>query len=56
MKAADIAQTVRTLLNAIRNTYFQKRLKLPLRADCTAITRQIKAQKSIYAALVAQAD
>jgi hypothetical protein len=29
MKAADIAQTVRTLLNAIRNTYFQKRLSFP---------------------------
>ncbi|WP_193727728.1 hypothetical protein [Paraburkholderia franconis] len=56
MKAADIAQTVRTLLNAIRNTYFQKRLKLPLRADCTTITRQIKAKKATQAAFLAQTD
>ncbi|MEX3930437.1 hypothetical protein AB4Y32_01250 [Paraburkholderia phymatum] len=56
MKAADIAQTVRTLLNAIRNTYFQKRLKLPLRADCTAVACKIKAKNAVYAALVAQAD
>ncbi|WP_162497869.1 hypothetical protein [Paraburkholderia piptadeniae] len=56
MKAADIAQTVRTLLNAIRNTYIQKRLKLPLRADCATVTCKIKAKNAVYAALLAQAD